>query len=491
MEKNSGRPNVLWICTDQQRFDTLGCYGNEFVTTPAIDRLAREGLLFEQCYAQNPLCQPSRGAFLTGRYPVTNRLRQNGQECPPDLPLITKMMADEGYVCGLAGKLHLNACDYRLGRFGKEWWRVEDRDRYFDGIEKRMDDGYAEFHWDHAPSGHFRSSAYTQWVRAKGQKVIENRPFEDSKHVFLGMPPELRQTTFCAEKAVQFMEAHAGAPYPWLFSVNIFDPHPSFNPPEEYLKPYLERLDEIPPPNYAEGELENKPRHQKERRLKHDPAIGEREHRLARAAYWAMVDHIDVNVNRMLEALERTGQRENTLVIFHSDHGELLGDHGSYPKGPMLYDCAVHVPLILAWPGVIQPGRRCAGLVELADIAPTILDAIGMPRHPGMQARSLWPLAKGEAPLDHFRDDIYCEYYNSNPDNPALNITMVRTERRKIAVVHNTGEGELYNLENDPAETRNLWDDPAAAELKTEMLLRLAARMAFTADPLPPRIGIY
>ena len=104
------RPNILWICSDQQRFDTLGCYGNEFVKTPNLDRLAQGGTLFEYAYSQSPVCTPSRTCFLTGRYPRTTRCRQNGQDIPEDEVLITRMLADEGYICGLSGKLHLSPC---------------------------------------------------------------------------------------------------------------------------------------------------------------------------------------------------------------------------------------------------------------------------------------------------------------------------------------------------------------------------------------------
>ncbi len=488
--------NILWICTDSQRFDTLGCYGNPHVRSPNIDRLAAEGVLFEHCYAQNPLCQPSRGSFLTGRYPVTTGLRQNGQNIPADEKLITRMLADHEYICGLSGKLHLCACNRRF-TLGETWWELPDEERVIQGVEPRIDDGYAEFYWDHAPSPKFRSSAYNRWVREHGA-AIEQRPREDSRFVKIGMPPELHQTTFCAQKAIDFIEAYEGYAHGWLFSVNIFDPHFVFDPPQEYLKPYLDRLDEIPLPNYVEGELADKPAWQAERHARckyagYDEAdLGDpREHRMLRAAYWAMCDQIDVQVGRMLDALDRTGQRENTLVIFTSDHGEMLGDHGLYTKGPFLYDPAIRVPLICSMPGTVAQGVRASGLVELSDLAPTVLDAAGLPRHPGMQTRSLWPMLTGEAPAEAFRDDVYCEYYNSNPDNPKGFLTMVRTETHKLIVAHGTGGGELYDLRSDPAETRNLWDDPAAAEAKTALLVRMTDRMAKTADPLPRRIGIY
>ena len=491
------QPNVLWICSDSQRFDTLGCYGNQFVRSPNIDRLATDGVLFEHCYAQNPLCSPSRGTFLTGRYPVTHRLRQNGQNIPPTEKLVTRILADDDYICGLSGKLHLAACNRRF-LLGDEWWKLPREERLIQGVEPRIDDGYTEFHWDHAPGGSSRSSSYTRWCLEKGVK-IERHGRADSKYVTNGMPSEYHQSTFCAEKAIDFMRGYAGYGHPWLFSVNIFDPHFGCDPPEEFLAPYLDRLDEIPLPDYVEGELENKPPFQKSRHLscKHGdyadgPDAGNpHEHRMLRAAYWAMCDHIDLQVGRMLDALEQTGQRENTIVIYTSDHGEMLGDHGLYIKGPFLYDCAIRVPLIVSWPGHIPAGKRSSALVELGDLAPTLLDAAGLERHPGMQARSLWPLLTGEGDLDSFREDVYCEYYNSNPDKAPVYLTMARTRRHKIVVVHGESTGELYDLREDPSETHNLWDSPQHADVKMEMLLRVCNRMAQTTDPLPERIGIF
>ncbi|MFW6189328.1 MAG: sulfatase [Planctomycetota bacterium] len=489
-------PNVLWICTDSQRWDTLGCYGNRFVNTPNADRLAEEGVLFEHAYAQNPLCTPSRGAFLTGRYPVTTGLRQNGQCIPEGETLVTRILADNEYVCGLVGKLHLSAANRRF-LMGDQWWELPREERLVQGTERRIDDGYDEFHWYHSPSPQYRSGAYTRWCHRKGVE-IRSTDREDSKYVKNGMPKEHHEARFCAETAVDFIERYAGYPHPWLFSINIIDPHPGFNPPAAYLEPYLERLDDVPLPNYVEGELEDKPFYQRERHescnygdYAESDAGDPHEHRMCRAAYWAMCDNIDAQIGAIIDALERTGQREDTLVIFTSDHGEMLGDHGLYVKGPFLYDPAVRVPLIISWPGRVRRGVRSDALVELADLAPTLLEAAGLERHPGMQARSLWPLLTGDQEPDRFRDDVYCEYYNSNPDDPPVYLTMCRTEHHKIIIAHGMDCGELYDLEADPGENRNLWDDPDYAELKTEMLIRASNRMAWTCDPQPERIGIF
>lgn len=140
----------------------------------------------------------------------------------------------------------------------------------------------------------------------------------------------------------------------------------------------------------------------------------EKDHRYLRAAYWAMIDLIDAQFGRLLNYLEESGQLEDTLIIFTSDHGESLGDHGIYLKGPYFYECNVHVPLIIAWPGKIPSGKVSDALVELVDLAPTLCDAAGIEKSPGMQGRSLWPMLTGRADLNHFRDSVYCEYYNSN-----------------------------------------------------------------------------
>jgi arylsulfatase len=476
------RPNILWICTDQQRFDTLGCYGNEFVRTPNVDRLAENGVLFEHCYTQSPVCTPSRSSFLTGRYPRTTRCRQNGQSIPTDEVFVTRLLADSGYTCGLSGKLHTSTCHPTASP----------------ATERRIDDGYDEFHWSHHPAPDWPTNEYIHRLREKGVRY-ERAPLNGSRYAQIGMPAEHHQTTWCAQKAINFIEAHADLERPWLFSVNPFDPHHPFDPPREYIERYLDRIDDVALPNYVPGELDSKPTVQ---RIDHRGAYGnprnfsfeemaDEDHRLVRAAYWAMIDLIDDQVGRMLDALERTGQLADTIVIFTSDHGEMLGDHGIYLKGPYFYEPAVRVPLIISYPSVIAAGRRSPALVELVDLPQTLLDALGLPHHPGMQGRSLWRLLAGRADLNEHREDVYCEYYSAltSHKDPAAHATMVRTECHKLVAVHGLDEGEMYDLEADPDETHNLWDDPQHQSVKVAMLKRLCDRMAWTVDPLPVREG--
>jgi choline-sulfatase len=474
------KPNILWICTDQQRYDAVGCYGNEHIHTPHIDKLASRGVLFENAYAQSPICTPSRSSFLTGRYPRTTRCRQNGQSIPADERLITKSFHDAGYVCGLSGKLHLSACHPEAAKTR----------------ERRIDDGYDLFYWSHDTSAYWPSNEYLHWL-AEQNVSYQTKPFADSKYIEVGMPAEYHQTTWCFNKAATFIKANQN--HPWFFSVNVFDPHAPFNPPESYLTKYIDKLDTLPLPHYKEGELDDKPHFQK---LEHEQGLNSgsiktkytgktmtsTDHRYVKAAYYAMIELIDDQIGSLLKELEETEQLDNTIIIFMSDHGELLGDHGLYYKGPFFYDPSIRVPLIITWRNHILAGRRSKALIELVDIAPTLLDAADLPINEGIQGKSLWSKLIGEESLERHKTDIYCEYYNALPWNkPGAHATMIRTERYKLVAYHGLNEGELYDLEKDPDEYHNLWHNPDYTSLKLDMMSRLCDRMAWTVDPLPLR----
>jgi arylsulfatase A-like enzyme len=256
----------------------------------------------------------------------------------------------------------------------------------------------------------------------------------------------------------------------------------------------------MPLPNYTEGELENKPIFQ---RIDHRGAYGggglsfadttDHEHQRITAAYYAMVENLDANIGRILDYLESSGQRENTLIIFMSDHGEMLGDHGIYYKGPYLYDSLTKVPLIISWPAVFQQSVVSSALVELVDLAPTVLNAAELEVYPGMQGRSLYELCTGSGELENHRDDVYCEYHNAMSEhrNPLPYLASVRDKSYKIVTYAGLQEGELYDLEKDPKEQNNLWDSPRYAEVRQGYLQKCLERQMFTADPLPPRLAAF
>jgi len=475
MNAGSPPPNILWICTDQQRYDTISALGNPLIRTPHIDSLVASGVSFTRAYCQSTVCSPSRASFLTGRYPRTTGCRQNGQQLPARERLISRLFADAGYTCGLAGKQHLASC--ADGR-----------------VEARGDDGYQQFHWSHHPQPDWPENEYSQWLAEQGQSWQSLYDGPETAYTKHGIPAAYHQTTWCANKTIDFVQQHQDAP--WFFSFNCFDPHHPFDPPADYLQRY--QPEQMPLPKFQPGELSNKPRYQQ---LDHEWAHNEpgffpvssmttADHQEVTAAYYAMVELIDDQVGRILNALEETGQRERTIVLFMSDHGEMLGDHGLYLKGPHFYEPSIHVPLILSWPNQFKSNLQADGLVELVDLAPTLLAAAGESIPASMQGRSLLPILNGKQDPAKHRDYVYCEYYNAWTHHRSYG-TMMRTRDHKIVVYHGVEDGELYDLDSDPDEFNNLYDQPAAAELRYQLLKSAFDASVFTMDPLPERLGPF
>ena len=478
-ELNGGKmPNILWICPDMQRFDTIEGLNNEYIHTPNIRKLMSESVTLTHTYVQNPVCSPSRASFLTGRYPHTTGLRALGQRIRPDERLVTRVLADEGYACGLAGKLHLSPT------FGG---RLEDRA----GDPGRIDDGYSVFKWSHDISntwpGH---NMWRVWLREHGQVWPEAPRGLHGRAWGVPIDPKYTQTAWCSDMAIEFMRGQKEF-NPWLMSVNIYQPHAPYWPTEEYLNHY--DPSKIPSPNYRPGELANKPIYQQ---VDHQASSGghgisftetsDYDHRKIKAAYYAMIEQVDTEVGRMLQVLEETGQADNTIVIYMSDHGEMLGDHGIFLKGPYFYEGAIRVPMIMRWPGKYKAGLKSDALVEMVDLAPTLMEAAGLPIPISVQGRSLTPLLTGET--TKHRDSIYCEYFDSLAlYNPPPMAVCVRNERYKAVFYSKLQSGELYDLEKDSAESYNLWDSSGSRAVRDEMMHLMTSRMIDTVDPIPER----
>jgi arylsulfatase A-like enzyme len=479
------KPNILWICTDQQRYDTIGALGNPHVDTPNIDRLIAEGFAFTHAYCQSPICTPSRTSFLTGQYASAVHVNGNGNSHFPDAPpLVTKILADDGYDCGLIGKLHLSSA------FGR--------------IEKRVDDGYRYWQYSHAPRDDWETGHdYADWVRSKGEILGELTKSPD------GVPAELHQTTWCTEKTIEFLSEQRDGP--WLASVNIYDPHPPFNPPKTYRDMF--DSEQVNGPLFRESDLaqqekleaidfQSKGRHPDAldigspvipktptRGLRESETAGKRDAKTLIAAYYAMIKLIDDQLGRIITALEKTGQHDNTLVIFTSDHGETLGDHGLIQKGCRFYEGLVRVPLIFSWPGHVKSGQKSDALIELRDIAPLLLELAGIEVPERMQPRSLLPILSGDHPPDEHRDFVRCEYYDALDQSDGTFATMYRNRRYKLVVYHGHGLGELYDLQEDAEEFDNLWDSPDHVDIKLDLMQRSFDASMLAMDRGPERIG--
>ena len=462
----SQHPNILWYCTDQQRFDTIGALGNPHVRTPVLDNLVDKGVAFTHTYCQSPICTPSRSSFMSGLYPSRVHNTRNGNDTfPTRPPVITKLIANAGYTCGLVGKFHLQSSGKRT--------------------EPRIDDGFSYWKFSHAPRDDWeKGHDYAEWVRSRGGDLESLRVSDDR------VPAELHQTTWASERSIEFFRQKHDRP--WLLNVNIYDPHPPFIPPRAYAEKF--DPESMPGPYFKESDLEAQSRlsecdFQDEIRtpFEHD-AKG------AQARYYAMIAQIDDQLARILSILDETGQRDNTVIIFTSDHGEALGDHGLMYKGCRFYEGLVRVPLIFSWPKRFMQNVQSDALVEMLDLSATLLNLAGVDAPEYLQGTSLNSILTGESDRHHHRSFVRSEYYDALDPHftggTGTFATMHRTRRYKLCVYHGKGVGELFDLESDPWEHENLWNDAAHADKKCQLLAEsFDAHVLLTTDMGSKRIA--
>ena len=482
------RPNILWYCSDQQRFDTIAALGNAHINTPRFDAFAREGVAFTHAYCQSPICTPSRASFLTGTYPGANGVTGNGNEFFPheqESRLLPHRLAKSGYDCGLVGKLHLASAAH--------------------GVENRVDDGYRYFQYSHDHKGpRVYGHDYSEWVREQGGDAdglmapYQTKNYREGARIetFGGLyeptastdniPPVQHQTRWCSEKSIEFIDKNRNEGQPWMLSVNPFDPHPPYDAPWEYYRRY--DPESLPGAHFAAGDIEQQQRlaaggidFQSEAK---DPA--EWEDKKLQASYYAMIEQVDCEFGRILDRLEATGQRENTIIVFMSDHGEMLGDHGLVFKGCRFYEGLARVPLIVSWPGHFSEGVVSDALVELMDLAPTFYEAVGEEVPYYVQGKSLLPVLKGET-QDH-RDFVRSEFYGAIDYPDQTHATMYRDRRWKLVSYHGKDLYELYDLECDPWEHNNLADAPDYQAVKWELVRKSFDATVLACMPTAPRV---
>ncbi len=488
------RPNILWYCADQQRYDTIRALGQPHIATPNLDALCASGVAFKRAYSQSQICTPSRASFLTGRYPASHHVYRNGNAYfPSHEKLVTRIFADAGYDCGLVGKLHLSAAKYH---------------------EKRPDDGYRMFLWSHHPTpDSARGHDYETWLRHE-KNVDPVALYAPVNHFCgAGVPAEYHQTTWVSEMAIRFITEQRDGP--WLLSLNPFDPHAPFDAPAEYLAKV--KAESLPSPLFRDSDIERQKAFaaiDQQTKVAVDPRVRrtaspvvEQEHDLVASAppaaydalevkanYYAMIMLIDDQFKRIVDALRDSGQLDNTIIVYMSDHGELLGDHGLILKGCRFFEGLVHIPMIFSWPGRFKQGLQSEALVESVDVAPTLLEAAGLPVPESMQGKSLLALLEGRAEPHQHKQQVISEFKDSIGGPAHADHThgsMVFNGRYKSVVYHGHQIGELYDLQDDPGEFDNLWDHPAARELKLERLKAHLDAMMATISAGPPRSVAY
>ena len=486
MPEQPQRPNILLIITDQQRTDTLGCYGATHMRTPVIDQLAASGVQFNRAYCNSSVCTPSRASLFTGVYASRHGAWHVGTHVPEDIPMLSHRLSAEGYRTHYIGKAHFQSYtaepDVSM-ESNKSSSRYQDWAGPYYGFES------VELCVGHALYGH-RHGHYGEWVRSKnGGETPEfamrhDEPRFGGEAIDWDMPTAMHNSTWAGESASAFLE-ESPTDEPFFLTVSFQDPHHPHALPSDC--PCRVDFDSVPSPLKRDGELDDKPEHfgdtsrgEIEKWVKRgtysftaqsgDPPLdqlSDEENRRARAAYYGMVQLIDRSLATVMETLERRGLAENTLVIFTSDHGELLGDHGLWFKGPFHYEALLNVPLIMRWPAGLAAGHKVDAPVGLIDIVPSVLAATQTAPDDLLDGESLLPIANGTGPC---REEAYVEMVD---DPKRLRLRTVVTRDWKLTWYAGEEFGELYDLANDPSEYVNRWDDPECASIKAQLLGRL------------------
>ena len=431
------RPNLLFITTDQQRWDSLPCYGLDFMQTPNLDRLAAEGQVFDQCYVAAPVCVPCRASMLCGRWPSATGVLGNGAWLDGDMPTWPALLGEAGYHTAAIGKMHFNPWS-DMGGFQERVMAEDKRHVYLpdDHVKYLRQHGLERAHPTENP-GYFESC---------GAPVT---PLEKRFHV----------DGYIGDRAAEWFGANGGAPFAaW---VSFAGPHDPYDPPEEMADMYYDAP--IPKPVGSSAELDGKPKAQRSAGDSRNNSMFRIDMRTAtpeqvrrwRAHYYANISLIDEGIGKILQALEAHGTLENTLIVFTSDHGDALGDHGMAFKG-FFYDCMARVPLIVRGPGVTG-GARCAALVSTIDLVPLFYQTCQVEAPPGLQGQNLRRLL--DDPADTIRQRVFSEIQGR---------TMVRDQRYKY-VYYASGEAELYDLKMDADEIRNLAGQPDMVLVETQM----------------------
>lgn len=462
------RPNILLLMTDQQRWDTLDCYGSRAGVTPNLDRLAQQGVVFEHCYANNPVSTPSRASLLTGKSVPGHGVYRLYDNLARDEVLFPERLREAGYRTALFGKLHVSS-------------------RITEAAERHPHDGFDVYDWCLEDAIHLDSpyNGYARWLEKKNPayKAELARHGRRLKPV----PRALHFTTWAAARTIEFLKEQR-PDRPFFCFTSLFDPHDPYDryPPEMAARIDPRRLPPLVRPAAPFSRMPRGIRHEHEYSylgaFDSLPADGIEKMRFG---YHAAIALLDEEFGRILRVLDEQGLADNTLVIFASDHGDMIGDHGLLVKGAFFYDACVRVPLLLRWPGKIAPGARRRGMVQLHDLAATVLSAAGLAedgwRASMPESRDLRQLC---AAPDGQGGTAVCCYRNTGIFStrkyaePPIHATMIREGDYKLNLYHGApgaeSEGQLFHLEEDPRELRDLWADPghrAARERLTGRLL--------------------
>jgi arylsulfatase A-like enzyme len=521
------RPNILLITTDQQRFDSLGCNGNPWIDTPAIDSLAATGLRYSRAHVQNVLCMPSRATILTGQHPATHGVWSNGVCLPREAPSVAAVLRDAGYATAHIGKIHFESfyptwaahlaaqgqrplMEYRfaggdLERNADGSYRLEPGavPKFWLEPTEECDAGHRGF--DHVETcNHTIVGHYAQWLAAQiGQDEADRLAGESTALMVLGaagntdtgvfqgsysaIPAELHSSTWTAERTIAWFDA-VPAGQPFFCWTSFDDPHHPFNPPAAYGRRHDWRDVPLPHARGADREaierdLAGKPAHylayyrgsiaNNEGEVSNDPRawpcnVSDDQIREMTALTAGMVELIDESVGRLLDALRARGLDRDTHVFFTSDHGDMGGDHGLLLKGPFHLDGLMRVPFLWHRPGSIGAGT-VHDPVGLVDLAPTFCRVARVPVPDWMDGTPL-PVEDGE------RTSVLTTF--DSPFDADVSLRTLYADGRVLTVMpRQPGVGELYDLDTDPDQFENRWSDRSRRAERDDLVALLHEQM--------------
>ena len=430
------RPNLLLIMSDEHAPQFSGAYGHALVQTPNMDRLAHEGVLFERAYCNSPVCVPSRMSFMTGRYVHQIETWDNASPLSSEIPTWAHLLRAVGYDVVLAGKQHFIGADQLHG------FRAQ--------LARDL----------HAELNH----PISDWSAGTPAAAA---PWPAPAQAGAGSTEEIETDDAVEAAALAYLRDPARRDAPWVLNASFIAPHFPFIVPQRFWDRYpVDKIDlPVIPPGHLEGQ------HPVYQRIRSNFGLvnyPQEQVRRARAGYYGLITYLDEKIGRLIAALDETGQRDNTLVVYCSDHGEMAGEHGLWRKSNF-YEHSARIPLIMSWPGRLPSGHRVSQVVSLVDLTATLVEAAGASSTGLLDGDSLLGLARGSD--DSWKDEAFSELHANGIARP---IAMLRRGRYKLNYSLDDAP-ELYDLVADPGELRDLASDPDYRAIADDLRARLLA----------------
>lgn len=479
--------NVVFILTDQQRKDSLSCYGAKTTRTPNCQRLAEMSMVFNRAYVANPICMPNRLSIFTGMYPRNHGMWTNGLLLEHERRTLATELLDHGYQTASFGKIHFEPYNSPADSGSREsvnHWEAEKG-------QVTLPDTYWGFSEVALTLSHRGTRGhYGEWFYCNGGTDLMRECNEDGTS---NIPPSLHESTFIGEKSVQFIREDRDKSKPFFMVASFPDPHHPFDPPKACVEGYSDddASDSIGGPQ----DLETRPVHYKEhyrggwhrsgrQEEAHPNGISDGEEKRRKINTYGMVNLIDENVGKILDALEEEGLMDDTVIVYTSDHGELLGDHGLWTKGPFFYEGLINIAMMIYDPDM-EKGYSEA-LTSSVDIVPTVCELLGI--NIPLYVNGVSQKRHLEDPNIHVRERCLVEYRNGYGDNDCASMVLI-TDRYKYAR-YQDGVSELTDLKKDPREIRNVVDDKAYENTVREMSLKLLDEILATQQRHPRQLSL-